>query len=84
MRILNELNQLSEMTEEFDEQNTTLNSNEYDILKGSILFKNENNILMSIHISFFNCLPLFYKWTAINFAVSMMPTKKFSLQLFNI
>ena len=79
-KIVEELTQLSE---DIIDQNDVLssmannmnnNSSEYNTLLNHKLFKTQNLAMMSIHISFLNCLPLFYKWTAINFVVSRFPS----------
>ncbi|KAK8835915.1 hypothetical protein M9Y10_040294 [Tritrichomonas musculus] len=78
--ILKELKRLSDMdTDPVNVQSTMTNvdiqeSDSMMMLANHKLFKNENLTLMSIHLSFTNCLPLFYKLTAIKYAVNRFPT----------
>ena len=69
--MLKELTQLSDEIEEIYETTSNNNSKspEESLLYNHKLFKNEQMALMSIHVSFLNCLPLFYKFTAINSTV---------------
>lgn len=79
-KIVEELKQLSdEINDQSNLLNSTANnmndnSHEYSTLLNHKLFKTQNLAMMSIHISFLNCLPLFYKWTAINFVVTRFPS----------
>lgn len=80
-KMLKELIQLSDEIELFDNDNNANNSSEDNLLVGHKFFKNEKMALMSIHLSFLHCLPLFYKWTAINYTASVFPSTDALMQI---
>lgn len=85
---LKELNRLNEILNESPNLNNSNNNNmttdtneSMNILANNKLFKTENLTLMSIHLSFSNCSPLFYHWHVINFAANHYPSVKVLLTI---
>ena len=86
-KVLKELTQLSNEIESINEFPNNNNNDNNDrspleeLFHDSKLFKNEQTALMSIHYSFLNCLPLFYKWSAINYTLSLYPSTDAQMQI---
>lgn len=59
-----------------NDNNSDLNGQKFASLSSSKLFKSEDIALMSIHISFFNCLPIFSKGIILSYVASRIPTNR--------
>ncbi|KAK8841640.1 hypothetical protein M9Y10_026580 [Tritrichomonas musculus] len=84
--VLKQVKQLSDEVDSLDanpqesSQNNMTNNQETALFYDHKLFRDENSALMAIHISFTNCLPLFYKFSAINYTVNHFPTVEVMMQ----